>query len=112
WAMTKKSKEQAGSHFWQYARSFLHNYLPKVRNLSQHTIASYKQSLTFYIHYLEAEVGIERQDMTFDYLNRKHIKSFLVWMQEEQHLATKTCNLRLTALKSFMEYCADEDITL
>lgn len=33
-------------------------------------------------------------------------------MNESQHLAAKTCNLRLTALKSFMEYGADEDITL
>ena len=33
-------------------------------------------------------------------------------MSEVQNLAVKTCNLRLTALKSFMEYCADEDITL
>jgi integrase/recombinase XerD len=110
--MTKKSKKQTGPHFWQHARSFLHSYLPKVRNLSQHTIASYKQSLTLYIHYLETEVGIERQDMTFDCLNRKHVKDFLVWMHEARQLATKTCNLRLTALKSFMEYCADEDISL
>lgn len=110
--MMRKSKKQTGSEFWLYARSFLHTYLPKVRNLSLHTIASYKQSLTFYIHYLETEVGIERQDMTFDCLNRKHVKSFFVWMHEEKHLAAKTCNLRLTALKSFMEFCADEDIAL
>jgi integrase/recombinase XerD len=110
--MTKKSKKQTESGFWQYARSFLHTYLPKVRNLSQHTIASYKQSLTFYINYLENKMGIERQEITFGHMSRKHVKSFFVWMHEEKHLAAKTCNLRLTALKSFMEYCADEDITL
>lgn len=33
-------------------------------------------------------------------------------MHEANHLTAKTCNLRLTALKSLTEYCADEDLTL
>ncbi|MFC4766085.1 site-specific integrase [Effusibacillus consociatus] len=72
--MMKNSKKQAAPDFWAYARSFLHTYLPKVRNLSQHTIASYKQSLTFYINYMETEIGIDRQNITFDCLSRKHQK--------------------------------------
>ncbi|QOY36783.1 tyrosine-type recombinase/integrase [Anaerobacillus isosaccharinicus] len=107
-----KSRKQIEPEFWHYARSFLHVYLPKVRNLSQNTINSYKKSMSYFIDYLEIQKGIERQDITFDFLNRKHIKDYFVWMNEVQNLAAKTCNLRLTALKSFMEYCADEDITL
>lgn len=107
-----KNKVQAEPDFWQYARSFLRVYLPKVRNVSPHTIASYKQSITGYIHYLETLQGVERQNVSFDEFSRKHVKAYLVWMNEVQHLAAKTCNLRLTALKSFMEYSADEDITL
>lgn len=110
--MMKKNKTQAQPDFWQYARSFLHAYLPTARNLSPHTIASYKQSMTCYIHYLEAQWGVERQNVSFDDFSRKQVKAYLVWMNEVQHLAAKTCNLRLTALKSFMEYSADEDITL
>lgn len=110
--MTRKNKTPTGPEFWQFARSFLHIYLPKVRNLSQNTIDSYKQSMTYYIQYLETQLGIMRQDVTFDRLSRKHIKDYLVWMNEVQNLSAKTCNLRLTALRSFMEYCADEDITL
>lgn len=110
--MMRKNKNRNGPDFWLYARSFLNAYLPKVRNLSQNTIDSYKQSMTYYIDYLKAQMGIERQDVTFDCLNRKNVKNYLVWMNEVENLAVKTCNLRLTALKSFMEYCADEDITL
>ena len=110
--MTRKNKNRNDPDFWLYARSFLHAYLPKVRNSSQNTINSYKQSMTYYIDYLKNQMGIERQVITFECLNRKNIKNYLVWMREVQNLAIKTCNLRLTALKSFMEYCADEDITL
>ena len=106
----KKNKKDPD--FWFYARSFLHTYLPKVRNLSQNTIESYKQSLTYYIDYLKDQKGIERQEVTFECLCRKNVKNYLVWMHEVQKLAVKTCNLRLTALKSFMEYCAAEDISL
>ena len=110
--MARKNENRNDSDFWLYARSFLHTYLPKVRNLSQNTIASYKQSMTYYIDYLKSQMGIERQDVTFECLSRKNVKNYLVWMNEVQNLAVKTCNLRLTALKSFVEYCADEDITL
>lgn len=110
--MKQKNKTQAEPDFWYYARSFFHVYLPKVRNLSPNTIASYKQSLTCYIHYLETEWNVERGIISFDHFSRKQVKAYLVWMNEVQHLATKTCNLRLTALKAFMEYSADEDITL
>ena len=108
----RKNKNINDPDFWLYARSFLHVYLPKVRNLSNNTIDSYKQSITYYIDYLKKQVGINRQDVTFNCFNRKNIKSYIIWMNESQNLAVKTCNLRLTALKSFMEYCADEDITL
>jgi site-specific recombinase XerD len=102
--MARKNKNRNGSDFWLYARSFLHVYLPKVRNLSQNTIDSYKQSMTYFIDYLKNQLGIERQDVTFDCLSRKNIKNYLVRMNEVQNLAIKTCNLRLTALKSFIVY--------
>ncbi len=96
--------------FWQYARSFLHTYLPKVRNLSPHTVASYKQSMTCYIHHSESQWGVKRQRISFDEFGRKQVKVYPVWMNEVQHFAAKTCNLRLTALKSFMEYSTDETL--
>ncbi len=110
--MTKRSEDRNNHDFWLHARTFLHEYLPKVRNLSPNTIASYKQSMTCYIDYLTSELGIERRDITFESLSRKNIKAYLVWMSEKKMFAIKTCNLRMTALKSFLQYSADEDITL
>ena len=110
--MTKTNKTRKGPDFWFYARSFLHTYLPKVRNLSLNTIESYKQSIVLYVDYLKEHLRIERHEVTFDFFSRKNIKDYLIWMVEVQNWAIKTCNLRLTALKSLMEYCADEDIEL
>ena len=112
WGLMKKIKDKNVSDFWLFARSFLHGYLPKVRNLSHNSIASYKQSMTCFIDYLKNQMGIERQNITFECMCRKNIKNYLVWMREVRNMAIKTCNLRLTALKSYMAYCADEEITL
>ena len=88
--MERKNKNRNGSDFWLYARSFLHVYLPKVRNLSQNTIDSYKQSMTCYIDYLRNQMGIEREYVTFDFLSRKNMKNYLIWMNEGQKFAVKT----------------------
>jgi site-specific recombinase XerD len=108
----KKIKNTKDPNFWAYARSFLHIYLPKIRNLSPNTIESYKQAITLYINYLKSQLQIERHEITFDCFNRQMLKDYVIWMFEIQNWAAKTCNLRITAIKSFLEYCADEDITL
>ncbi len=108
----KKNKNIKESDFWKLARSFFHIYLPKIRNLSPNTIEAYKQGITIYINYLKSELEIERCEITFDCFTRKMIKNYIIWMIETKIWAVKTCNLRITAIKSFLEYCAMEDITL
>lgn len=108
----KKTKNKTNPDFWIYARSFLHVYLPKIRNLSPNTIEAYKQGITVYINYLKSQLQIERSEITFNCFSREILKDYLIWMLETNKWAIKTCNLRITAIKSFLEYCANEDITL
>ncbi|HHY70570.1 MAG TPA: tyrosine-type recombinase/integrase [Thermoanaerobacterales bacterium] len=105
------SKKPTGL-FWKYAREYVYVYLPKLRNLSPHTIEAYKFSLSYFVLYLEGHLKIKRQDIAFEHFSRQNIKSYVIWMNEQRNLAPGTCNLRLSALKSFTEYCAREDITL
>ena len=49
--------------------------------------------------------------MTFDTFNRSNVKDFIEWLCEKKY-APKTINLRLTAIRSFLKYCADEDFEL
>lgn len=108
----KKIKNKKGADFWVYARSFLHVYLPKVRNLSPNTIEAYKQGITIYINYLKSQLQIDRHEISFNCFKREMLKDYVIWMFKTKKWAPKTCNLRITAIKSFLEYCADEDITL
>ena len=98
--------------FWQMARNFLHVYLPKERRLSPKTAESYKSSLEVFLDYLAAEQGIRREKVTFEEFRRERLKAFALWLSDVRKLAPNTVNLRMTAIKSFLKYCAEEDISL
>lgn len=106
----RKNKEV--TLFWNLIRSYIHDYLPKIRNASQNTTDTYKDALNRFIDYLSGEKNIPRFELTYDALNRHNLNDYLKWMQETKKLCPTTCNLRITAVRSFMEYSAQEDVTL
>jgi site-specific recombinase XerD len=98
--------------FWRLARNFLHEYMSKARRLSPETVASYKESLNSFIAYLSSECHIPRRRISFDEFGRERLKAYIAWMSDSKGNAPKTVNLRMTAVKSFLKFCADEDISL
>lgn len=98
--------------FFSFARDYLHVYLPKIRLLSPKTIEAYRISLECYLGYLAQAEHLAPGRVTFDHLDRHHLKEWLAWMSTERHYAPKTIGLRLSAIKAFLAYSAHEDITL
>ena len=103
-----KYKRKKDKDFWQMARAYLHDFMPAVRNQSDKSVAAYKQSLNSYLTFLESEKGLREDLVTFETFNRNNVKDFVEWLREKQY-ASKTINLKLTAIRSFLRYCADED---
>ena len=106
-----KYRRKKDKDFWQMARAYLHDFMPAVRNQSDKSVAAYKQSLNSYLSFLESEKGLTKDKVTFDTFNRSNGKDFIEWLCEKKY-APKTINLRLTAIRSFLKYCADEDFEL
>ena len=52
-------KRKRDKCFWTMARSYLHDYMPAIRNLSDKTIETYKQSLKTYLRFLKEKKNIE-----------------------------------------------------
>lgn len=102
----KKDKD-----FWQLARSYLHEYMPVTKNLSDKSVFAYKQSLKSYLRFLENEKSLTESKVTFDSFTRGNIKNYIVWLKEGGY-ASKTINLNLTAIRSFLKYCSEEDFEL
>ncbi len=103
-----KNRAEDNVFFWNIAAEFLNSYLSDVRRASSNTIDAYRNCLNRYIDYLEIEKGIKRKEINFKMLDRKNIKGYMVWMHKTVQLAPKTCNLRLTALHSLLEYASQE----
>lgn len=98
--------------FWGYARNYLHEYMPRVRDLSPRTIEAYRISLECFVEYLVDERHVQRKDLGFEHFERKFLKDWMVWMREAKHYQPKTLNLRLTAVRAFLRYASQEDLRL
>ncbi|MBN2926924.1 MAG: phage integrase SAM-like domain-containing protein, partial [Eubacterium sp.] len=61
-----------------------------------------------FINYLERVENVGRKKISFHNFEKETIKRYQTWMIMEQGLAPKTCNLRLTAIRAFLEYAAQE----
>jgi len=93
------------------ARAFLHDYMPAVRNQSDKSVVAYKQSLNTYLSFLKEVKELSDEKVTFDAFCRTNIKEFIEWLSGKDY-APKTINLKLTAIRSFLKYCGDEDFEL
>ena len=109
--MSRRTMGTGGADFWAMARSFLHDWLPRIRGFSRNTADAYRCSLECWLDYLREAKGLAGADVTFDAIGRESIKGWSRWMRE-RGLADRTVALRLTAMRSFLSYCADEDATL
>lgn len=106
-----KYKRKKEADFWQLARHYLHDYMPITRNLSDKSVEAYKQSLKTYLQFLEDEKSLVNENVGFDAFTRDNIKDFIAWLKNKK-CAPKTINLKLTAIRSFLKYCSEEDFEL
>ena len=98
--------------FFSFARDYLHVYMLRARALSPKTIEAYRISLECFLGYLAETGHTGREHVCFDHFDRPHLKAWLAWMTDHQGYAPKTVTLRLSAVKAFLAYAAQEDITL
>ena len=58
------------------ARSYLHDYMPAIRNLSDKTIETYKQSLKTYLRFLKEKKNIEDELVSFEAFTRDYVRVY------------------------------------
>lgn len=104
----KKNNPNSSLVFWETAKGYLYHYLPDVRKASPNTVAAYQSCLNHYIDYLEQQKSCLRKNISFSDFCRERIKEYMDWMLNERLLSPKTCNLRLTAIHSLLEYASNE----
>jgi len=106
-----KYNRKKDKNFWKLARNYLHDYMPVTKNLSDKSVEAYKQSLKSYLQFLEEYRSLVNENVTFEAFSRDNVKDFVGWLKEHNY-APKSINLKLTAVRSFLKYCSEEDFEL
>lgn len=83
---------------------YLSRYLPGQRNMSVHTIQSYRDTFTLLLRYCRDQQGWHPDRVTLGHLDRTCIESFLAWLEEGRGCSVATRNQRLAALHAFFRY--------
>ena len=91
---------------------YLKIYLPKQRNVSPNTLRSYRKALEELLDYVREQEQIPLGSITFEHLTVNTIFMFLEYLEAEQNCSILTRNARFAAIRAFMDYAADHDVTL
>jgi len=100
-----------GSLFFSVTFEFLVTYMPKQLGRSPKTIKSYRDSLTVFRHYLYEEKNLSIGKFLFADCTPELIQDFIIFLKKSGN-SPNTCNHRLTAIKTYLWFAAERDISL
>lgn len=101
-------KNKPAKMFFIYVKDFLDNM--RIGLKSERTVQTYKESLNAFRLYLRQVHGRQVDEITFEYVTEDTIRRFTSWVAENNSIGTR--NIRLSAIKSYLQYAAGRDIEL
>ena len=87
-------------------QSFFTDRLMNQRQVSTHTIASYRDTFRLLLAFAQKKLNKSPSQLALDDLNAPFIGAFLDHIQSDRQNRPRTRNLRLTAIRSFFKYVA------
>jgi len=92
-------------------QEFFQRRLVAERQLSAHTIASYRDTFELMLGYAQQRTGRTPSALTLQDLDAPLLLAFLDHLENQRGNCPRTRNLRLTAIRSFMNYASMRDPT-
>lgn len=100
------------SSFGRHVQRFFTDYLTAQRDLSYHTVASYRDAVKLLLTFVSRRRHTPVADIGFDDLSPEVVLDFLTDLETTRGNTTKTRNVRLAALHSLFGYIAARDPTV
>ena len=107
----KTKKTEPAALFFSQTLTFLRKYLPRQMGRSAETVRSYTDSLTSFRRYIYSERGISIAKFTFEQCTKEVILEYFAYLKD-RGISPATCNVRLSAIKNYVYYAADNDVAL
>ena len=93
--------------YWLHA--FFHEWLAQQRNLSHHTVLSYRDTWRLFLRFVAARRRRSVSDLAIEHLTAAEVLAFLRHSEEERNVSIGTRNCRLAALRSFFHFVAERE---
>jgi site-specific recombinase XerD len=97
----------ASLSYWLHA--FFHDWLAQQRNVSHHTVTSYRDTWRLFLRFVADRKGRSVSAFEITDLNAEMVLAFLRHSEEERNVTIGTRNCRLAALRSFFRFVADRE---
>ena len=112
--MTLKTTSLDPTLFFSQTNSYLNVYLPKQQSKSENTRRSYSDSLVVFRRYLSEHNDPSYTIHTFHFTDCTYdlMLNYISFLQHERKNKSSTVNSRLTAVKGYLRYAADMDISV
>jgi len=89
---------------------YLEVYLPKQRNLSEHTQKSYREALESLVDFVKLHKKVQLHDVTFEMLTEATVTAFLDSLETDRGYGISSRNTRRAAIRAFLKYAADRNV--
>ena len=91
-----------------YLSQFLTVYLPAQRNLSPHTIRSYRDTFMLFFRFCRDDRSLVPERLQLQHIEPALVLAFLEYLETQRQASIRTRNQRLAALHSFFRYLQTE----
>jgi len=95
--------------FPQLLHAFFHDWLAHQRNVSHHTVLSYRDSWRLFLRFVAARKATSVAKLRLEDFSASETLAFLQHAERERRVTIGTRNCRLAALRSFFVYVADRE---
>jgi site-specific recombinase XerD len=95
--------------FSQLIQDFFCQYLLEQRNASRHTVASYRDAFRLLFEYADRHLGKKPSDLVLTDLDASLILGFLNHLENDRKNSIASRNIRLAAIRSFLNYAGFRD---
>lgn len=92
-------------------QEFFQRRLVAERRVSDHTVASYRDTFELMLGFAQQHTGRTPSALTLEDLDAPLLLAFLDHLENERGNSARTRNLRLTAIRSFMHYASIREPT-
>jgi site-specific recombinase XerD len=97
--------------FFSKTFEFLEHYLPDQALKSRNTVETYRDALTVFRRYITDTLHLSMRSFGFEECTHDFLLSYIEFLNKNGNAET-TCNNRLAAIRAYLWYVADGDISL